>query len=159
MTRLGIEPRTFWTYTKCSNQLSYLALEFNQLILYLCNWVPFLACQDQPCDRLHNPIPTMKTGFPSPLIVFYNVRDVFIRLQKCYRWVHWLYFPPERPIINVPLIKIGTWRGTALCNRCMDFTEPQGLCHSLSPLWNWGYVSINASRYGPALWIPHWHKG
>ena len=41
VTRPGIEPRTFWTYTRCSNQLSYLALEFNQLILYLCN------CQSQ----------------------------------------------------------------------------------------------------------------
>ena len=40
VTRLEIEPRTFWTYTKCSNQLSYLALEFNQLILYLCNCQP-----------------------------------------------------------------------------------------------------------------------
>ena len=37
VTRPGIEPRTFWTYTRCSNQLSYPALEFNQLILYLCN--------------------------------------------------------------------------------------------------------------------------
>ena len=37
VTRLGIEPRTFWTYTRCSNQLSYPALEINQLILYLCN--------------------------------------------------------------------------------------------------------------------------
>ena len=37
VTRPGIEPRTFWTYTRCSNQLSYLALEINQLILYLCN--------------------------------------------------------------------------------------------------------------------------
>ena len=26
MTRQGIEPRTFWTYTRCSNQLSYPAL-------------------------------------------------------------------------------------------------------------------------------------
>ena len=25
VTRPGIEPRTFWTYTRCSNQLSYLA--------------------------------------------------------------------------------------------------------------------------------------
>ena len=40
VTRSGIEPRTFWTYTRCSNQLSYLALEFNQLILYLCNCQP-----------------------------------------------------------------------------------------------------------------------
>ena len=40
VTRPGIEPRTFWTYTRCSNQLSYLALEFNQLILYLCNCQP-----------------------------------------------------------------------------------------------------------------------
>ena len=37
VTRLGIEPRTFWTYTRCSNQLSYPALEFNRLILYFCN--------------------------------------------------------------------------------------------------------------------------
>ena len=36
VTRPGIEPRTFWTYTRCSNQLSYLALEFNQFRLYLC---------------------------------------------------------------------------------------------------------------------------
>ena len=40
VTRPGIEPRTFWTYTRCSNQLSYLALEFSQLILYLCNCQP-----------------------------------------------------------------------------------------------------------------------
>ena len=40
VTRPGIEPRTFWTYTRCSNQLSYLALEINQLILYLCNCQP-----------------------------------------------------------------------------------------------------------------------
>jgi hypothetical protein len=40
VTRPGIEPRTFWTYTRCSNQLSYLALESNQLILYLCNCQP-----------------------------------------------------------------------------------------------------------------------
>ena len=40
VTRPGIESRTFWTYTRCSNQLSYLALEFNQLILYLCNCQP-----------------------------------------------------------------------------------------------------------------------
>ena len=26
MTRQGIEPRTFWIYTRCSNQLSYPAL-------------------------------------------------------------------------------------------------------------------------------------
>ena len=26
MTRQGIEPRTFWTYTRCSNPLSYPAL-------------------------------------------------------------------------------------------------------------------------------------
>jgi hypothetical protein len=26
VTRPGIEPRTFWTYTKCSNQLSYPAI-------------------------------------------------------------------------------------------------------------------------------------
>ena len=26
VTRPGIEPRTFWTYTRCSNQLSYPAL-------------------------------------------------------------------------------------------------------------------------------------
>ena len=37
VTRPGIEPRTFWTYTRCSNQLSYPALEINQLMLYLCN--------------------------------------------------------------------------------------------------------------------------
>ena len=41
VTRPGIEPRTFWTYTRCSNQLSYSALEFNRPILYLCN------CQSQ----------------------------------------------------------------------------------------------------------------
>ena len=40
MTRPGIEPKTFWTYTRCSNQLSYPALEFNQLILYLYNCQP-----------------------------------------------------------------------------------------------------------------------
>jgi hypothetical protein len=40
VARPGIEPRTFWTYTRCSNQLSYPALEFNQLILYLCNCQP-----------------------------------------------------------------------------------------------------------------------
>jgi hypothetical protein len=40
VTRPGIEPRTFWTYTRCSNQLSYLALKSNQLILYLCNCQP-----------------------------------------------------------------------------------------------------------------------
>ena len=40
VTRPGIEPRTFWTYTRCSNQLSYPAMEFNQLILYLCNCQP-----------------------------------------------------------------------------------------------------------------------
>ena len=38
LTKLGIEPRIFWTYTRCSNQLSYLALEFNQFILYLYNY-------------------------------------------------------------------------------------------------------------------------
>ena len=37
MTKPVIESRTFWTYTKCYNQLSYLALEFNQFILYWCN--------------------------------------------------------------------------------------------------------------------------
>ena len=50
VTRLGIEPRTFWTYTRCSNQLSYPALEFNQLILYLCN----LSTQRHiQCHSLH----------------------------------------------------------------------------------------------------------
>ena len=27
VTKPRIEPRTFWTYTRCSNQLSYLVLE------------------------------------------------------------------------------------------------------------------------------------
>ena len=49
VTRPGIEPRTFWTYTRCSNQLSYLVLEFNQLILYLCN------CQPKDTRSLHSP--------------------------------------------------------------------------------------------------------
>ena len=56
VTKLKIEPRIFWTYTRCSNQLSYLALEFNRPILYLCNCqsqdtysaIPYMS--DQPYD-------------------------------------------------------------------------------------------------------------
>ena len=57
VTRPGIEPRIFWTYTRCSNQLSYLALGFNQLILYLCNCQPkdtysaISYMPDWPCDQ------------------------------------------------------------------------------------------------------------
>ena len=55
VTRLGIEPRTFWTYTRCSNQLSYLALVFNQLILYLCNCQPkdTYSARHIQCHSLH----------------------------------------------------------------------------------------------------------
>ena len=55
VTRPGIEPRTFWTYTRCSNQLSYLALEFNQLILYLCNCQPkdTYSVRHIQCHSLH----------------------------------------------------------------------------------------------------------
>ena len=55
VTRPGIEPRTFWTYTRCSNQLSYLALEFNQLILYLCNCQPkdTYSARHIQCHSLH----------------------------------------------------------------------------------------------------------
>ena len=55
VTRPGIEPRTFWTYTRCSNQLSYLALEFNQLILYLCNYQPkdTYSARHIQCHSLH----------------------------------------------------------------------------------------------------------
>ena len=55
VTRPGIEPRTFWTYTRCSNQLSYLALEFNQLILYLCNCQPknTYSAKHIQCHSLH----------------------------------------------------------------------------------------------------------
>ena len=61
VTRLGIEPRTFWTYTRCSNQLSYLALEFNLYCIYVTanpktHIVPdtysAIPCMpDQPCDH------------------------------------------------------------------------------------------------------------
>ena len=55
VTRPGIEPRTFWTYTRCSNQLSYLALGFNQLILYLCNCQPkdTYSARHIQCHSLH----------------------------------------------------------------------------------------------------------
>ena len=55
VTRPGIEPRTFWTYTRCSNQLNYLALEFNQLILYLCNCQPkdTYSARHIQCHSLH----------------------------------------------------------------------------------------------------------
>ena len=55
VTRPGIEPRTFWTYTRCSNQLSYPALEFNQLILYLCNCQPkdTYSARHIQCHSLH----------------------------------------------------------------------------------------------------------
>ena len=55
VTRPGIEPRTFWTYTRYSNQLSYLALEFNQLILYLCNCQPkdTYSTRHIQCHSLH----------------------------------------------------------------------------------------------------------
>ena len=55
VTRPGIEPRTFWTYTRCSNQLSYLALVFNQLILYLCNCQPkdIYSARHIQCHSLH----------------------------------------------------------------------------------------------------------
>ena len=55
VTRAGIEPRTFWTYTRCSNQLSYLALEINQLILYLCNCQPkdTYSARHIQCHSLH----------------------------------------------------------------------------------------------------------
>ena len=55
VTRPGIEPKIFWTYTKCFNQLSYLALEFNQLILYLCNCQPkdTYSIRHIQCHSLH----------------------------------------------------------------------------------------------------------
>ena len=55
VTRPGIEPKTFWTYTRCSNQLSYLALEFNQLILYLYNCQPkdTYSARYIQCHSLH----------------------------------------------------------------------------------------------------------
>ena len=55
VTRPGIEPRTFWTYTRCSNQLSYPALEFNQLILYICNCQPkdTYSAKHIQCHSLH----------------------------------------------------------------------------------------------------------
>ena len=55
VTRPGIEPRTFWTYTRCSNQLSYLALEFTQPILYLCNCQPkdTYSARHIQCHSLH----------------------------------------------------------------------------------------------------------
>ena len=55
VTRPGIEPKTFWTYTRCSNQLSYLALEFSQLILYLCNCQPkdTYSARHIQCYSLH----------------------------------------------------------------------------------------------------------
>ena len=55
VTTPGIEPRTFWTYTRCSNQLSYLALEFTQLILYLCNCQPkdTYSARHIQCHSLH----------------------------------------------------------------------------------------------------------
>ena len=55
VTRPGIEPRMFWIYTRCSNQLSYPAMKFSQLILYLCNCQPkdTYSARHIQCHSLH----------------------------------------------------------------------------------------------------------
>ena len=46
--RLGIEPRTFWTYTKCSNQLSYPAIPWRTSF----SMIPQTIKGEQPCAQI-----------------------------------------------------------------------------------------------------------
>jgi hypothetical protein len=48
VTRLRIEPRTFWTYTKCSNQLSYLAIPWRTSF----SMIPQIIRGEQPCAQI-----------------------------------------------------------------------------------------------------------
>jgi hypothetical protein len=48
VTRLGIEPRTFWTYTKCFNQLSYPAIPWRTSF----SMIPQTIRGEQPCAQI-----------------------------------------------------------------------------------------------------------
>jgi hypothetical protein len=48
VTRSGIEPRTFWTYTKCSNQLSYPAIPWRTSF----SMIPQTIRGEQPCAQI-----------------------------------------------------------------------------------------------------------
>jgi hypothetical protein len=48
VTRPGIEPRTFWTYTKCSNQLSYPAIPQRTSF----SMIPQTIRGGQPCAQI-----------------------------------------------------------------------------------------------------------
>ena len=90
VTRPGVEPRTFWTYTRCSNQLSYPALEFNQLILYLCN------CQSKDTYSSARHIQCHFLHARSTLWLWHDqisqsgnhVTDYIIQFQQKFPWLH-----------------------------------------------------------------------
>jgi hypothetical protein len=48
VTRPGIEPRTFWTYTKCFNQLSYPAIPWRTSFFM----IPQTIRGEQPCAQI-----------------------------------------------------------------------------------------------------------
>jgi hypothetical protein len=48
VTRPGIEPRTFWTYTKCSNQLSYPVIPWRTSF----SMIPQTIRGEQPCAQI-----------------------------------------------------------------------------------------------------------